>query len=285
MGIARPIKSTEGAKEVGKLIRNYYARAREVQQKGWKTAWCMHGVPDELLLAMGVFPSYPENYATVCASKQVATNLIELAEGDGFSRDLCAYIRICFGYAKEMQKAGGIPPDSPFGGMPLPDMLISISRVCDPRVKIFEAMRRYLPVPTYIYDAIRPPIDDPKCIDPDLARPYLDYNVEQLKGLVAFLEEQTGNRLDEDRLRELVSNALETHRLFYEVLQTRKSVPCPMASTDYFAIIFPFMWMAGEREAVDFYRNLLEEVRGRAKSKVGVIPEEKYRLLWVGLPP
>jgi len=45
------------------------------------------------------------------------------------------------------------------------------------------------------------------------------------------------------------------------------------------------MYMVGEEEAVDFYREMYLEVKDRVERKVGIVEEEKYRLIWFGLPP
>lgn len=46
------------------------------------------------------------------------------------------------------------------------------------------------------------------------------------------------------------------------------------------------MMQEGDPRVLDFYRELYQELRYRAENKIGVVPEEKYRLLWgPGLPP
>ena len=66
----------------------------------------------------------------------------------------------------------------------------------------------------------------------------------------------------------------------------RKAVPCPMPSEDHFSAMVPAYYKLGTEEALNFYRELYAEVKQRADSKTGVVPEEKYRLLWAGgLPP
>ena len=90
--------------------------------------------------------------------------------------------------------------------------------------------------------------------DPRLAEHYL----EQLKGSVrqvAFLEKQTGKSWiwiacgDHAILQEAL-------RYWYQVLQLRKAIPSPMGATDYFSAIIPQMYMLGEPEAVNFYREM-----------------------------
>lgn len=58
-----------------------------------------------------------------------------------------------------------------------------------------------------------------------------------------------------------------------------------MGSTDYFHSIIPQMYLVGDREAVDFYKEMYDEVKDRVDRGIGIAEEEKYRLIWFGLPP
>jgi benzoyl-CoA reductase/2-hydroxyglutaryl-CoA dehydratase subunit BcrC/BadD/HgdB len=82
-----------------------------------------------------------------------------------------------------------------------------------------------------------------------------------------------------------MKNSQEAIKYWYQVLELRKAVPCPMGSEDYFTAIIPFLYLAGEPEAVDFYKALYEEIKDRVDRAIGVIPEEKYRFVWLGIPP
>ncbi|MFC1904162.1 2-hydroxyacyl-CoA dehydratase subunit D [Chloroflexota bacterium] len=278
-------RKTQAAVDVNALIKRYYQHGKEIRERGGKVAWCMRGVPDAVLFAMDILPIYPENYATVCAAKQVAGPFIDLAEEDGYSIDLCAYMRIGFGYAHLMRDAGKEPEDTPYGGMAKPDMLLSPSRICDPRVKFFEAMRHYLDTPAFMYDMHVPRIDVSDCLDEVKTKRYIDYNTEQFGALITFLEKQTGKRLDWDRLAEAVKNTVEVWRLYDACHELRRAVPSPMPSEDAFAVMFPFMWVPGEKSSVEFYQRLYDELKQRVESGTGVVPDEKYRLLWIGIPP
>ena len=72
--------------------------------------------------------------------------------------------------------------------------------------------------------------------------------------------------------------------LWRRVFEYRKSKPCPMGVTDSSAAMFPIVASAGTAEAVEYYERLLSEVSKRAKDGVGVIEDEKFRLLLSGIP-
>jgi len=60
--------------------------------------------------------------------------------------------------------------------------------------------------------------------------------------------------------------------------------PAPLSAFDAFFYLALIVTLRGTQIAVDYYRELLAEMRERAAQKIGSIPNEKYRLLWDNLP-
>jgi len=111
---------------------------------------------------------------------------------------------------------------------------------------------------------------------------YIRYQEAQFRGLVDFLERQTGKKLDDDRLWETIRLGDEAWRLWYEVDRLRVAHPCPMPTQDHFSIMVAGHYYCGTQVAVDFYQTLYNEVKEKVANGQGVIPEEKYRLLYGG---
>ncbi|MBI4595410.1 MAG: 2-hydroxyacyl-CoA dehydratase, partial [Candidatus Tectomicrobia bacterium] len=44
------------------------------------------------------------------------------------------------------------------------------------------------------------------------------------------------------------------------------------------------MYCSGTKKAYEFYKRLRDEVKDRVKNGIGQIPNEKFRLLWYGIP-
>jgi benzoyl-CoA reductase/2-hydroxyglutaryl-CoA dehydratase subunit BcrC/BadD/HgdB len=266
-----------------RLIADAYKKGWAHVEAGKPVAWLMYGPNREILRCFDILPVYPESYASNCAIKQQTSPYIEYAEEEGFSEYICGYLRHAMGYALSLARGDSLEI-APFGGMPRPSMLLSCSRLCDPRTKVFETMRRYLKVPAFIYDHQIPPTEDDRCNDPEVSRHYIEHNLEGLKGLVKFLEELTGIKLDRDRLSEMVRNSIESWHLMYECFALRKHSPCPLPLEDLVVVYRPFRDMIGERETVEFFRDLRDEIAERVRLGTTVVPEEKHRLLWLGLP-
>jgi benzoyl-CoA reductase/2-hydroxyglutaryl-CoA dehydratase subunit BcrC/BadD/HgdB len=277
-------KGTESARKVRAMVKNIYRSANEAKAQGKKVAYFMVSSQyDEIVRAMDVVPLPTENYAGLCAAKREMDRFLLKAEEDGYSQVLCSYARIGLGFDSLRKDLGGVLTDAPDGGMPQPDMMLGSSGVCDPRFKWYQAAGRFMEVPTYSIDVMWPPVFS----DLNEVRDhYIRYQKEQFLGLIAFLEQQTGRKMDKERLWETIRLGDKAWQLWYEIDRMRVAVPSPMPSQDHFSAMVPAYYYCGTQEAVDFYNELYDEVESKVENKIGVVPEEKHRILYGGgLPP
>jgi benzoyl-CoA reductase/2-hydroxyglutaryl-CoA dehydratase subunit BcrC/BadD/HgdB len=278
------VKGTDMARKVRGLVKNIYKSAHEAKAEGKKVAYFMVASQyDEIVRAMDVVPLPTENYAGLCAAKRDMDRFLLKAEADGYSQVLCSYARIGLGFDSLRKELGSIPEGAPDGGMPVPDMMLGSSAVCDPRFKWYQAAGRYLQVPTYSIDVVAPPV----YADLNAVRDhYIKYQKEQMQGLIAFLEAQTGRKMDKERLWETIRLSDKAWQLWYEIDRLRVAIPSPMPTQDHFSIMVAGHYYSGTQVAVDFYQGLYDEVKYKVENSIGVIPDEKYRILYGGgLPP
>ncbi|MDY6892523.1 MAG: 2-hydroxyacyl-CoA dehydratase family protein [Chloroflexota bacterium] len=259
--------------EVPALRKKYYAESLG-KAGGQKVAWCSNGVPSEILDAMDINAVYVENYATVCASKRLSSGFCRAGERAGFSQDVCGYARILMGYLL----GGDDVPEAPYGGLAKPDFLVVNSYSCDSRVGWFATMSHTLNIPLYVIDSPYQPLGG--CTEVANAV----YTESQLEDFVHFLEQQTGTKLDRGKLREKVELARRANDIQVDIYDMRKAVPSPMGAGDAYTVVWPGMYMAGTKECDEFYERLRAEISERIEKKIGIVPEEKFRLLWSGLP-
>jgi benzoyl-CoA reductase/2-hydroxyglutaryl-CoA dehydratase subunit BcrC/BadD/HgdB len=182
---------------------------------------------------------------------------------------------------------GEMPPDAPDGGMELPTVMLGTGMmICDPRYKWYQAAQRYNNAPVHILGLLNPPLYYTHIDLEEVKDYYIKYVKEELKGLVDFLEQQLGRKMDWDRLSEVVALSERTIKLWHDTYQLRKAVPAPMPTEDAMNTMVPGYFNMGTQEAYDFYRGLYDEIKYRVDNKIGVIPDEKYRLMWaLSLPP
>jgi benzoyl-CoA reductase/2-hydroxyglutaryl-CoA dehydratase subunit BcrC/BadD/HgdB len=278
------VKSTRTARKVRDVVRTMYSQAHEAKAQGRPVAYCMAGCWfNEILVAMDITPIWTENYAGLCAVKHDAERFLLKAEADGYSNVICGYTRIGLGFDAMRRELGMMPPDPADGGMPEPDLLLGCSCVCDPRFKWYQSLGRYKNTSVHCHDIVVPPTDANLA---EAAPYYVAYQVEEFRNLIAFLEKHTGKKMDYAKLSHHLAISDEIYQTWWDIDQLRRAIPSPMASEDHFTIFVPGLFRLGEQETLDFYRELYAEVKERVDNKVGVIPEEKYRLMWAGgLPP
>lgn len=257
-----------GVKKLREIMTHYYLEAKTARENNRLVAWITSGGPVEPLIAMDIIPVYPENHGAMIGASKMGADLCSQAEEMGYSGDLCSYAR--------SDIACSIRPAGPIGGLPAPDMLICCNNICGTVLKWYEIQARYYGVPLFIFDT-------PFChtaYTPEVAR----YVKKQVEEYILFLEDVTGRKADPDRLAEVGRLSVEGQRLWQEVLDTARHHPSPMSAFDAFVYMALIVTLRGTQVVVDFYTELLEEMNIRIAQGIGVVQEEKYRLLWDNIP-
>lgn len=277
--------ATKAASSIGPMVKEFIAgtnkaRAEGTQKLAYTFIVCHH---EEILYAMDVLPVWTENFAGICGAVRDAERFLQRAESLGFSRSLCTYALCGIGFDNWREELGEMPPKAPWGGQARPDFMISTGQIlCDPRAKWYQAAQQYMPdVPIYNIDMPYPLFDPNKDHREELGY-YHKYIVKELKGLISFLEEQTGKKMDYDKLWERVRLSDKTWNLIEETYDMRAATPCPMDTGDAMNTMVPMCFKMATQEAYDFFRNLKVELEEKNAKKEGVVENEKYRLLWGG---
>jgi len=250
------------------LMMVYYSEAKSAKITGRKVAWITSGGPVEPLIAMDVIPIYPENHGAMIGASKMGAGLCEKAETMGYSNDLCSYARSDIACATVN---GG-----PIGGLPRPDMLVCCNNICGTVLKWYETQARYFNVPLFI-------LDTPFC-----HTGYFDeaarYVRSQIDEYIEFIEGVCGKKYDFERLRQVGLLSFEGQKLWQAVLDTAAARPAPMSAFDAFYHLALIVTLRGTKTAVRYYQNLLAQMKDRVARGIGVVPDEKYRLLWDNIP-
>jgi benzoyl-CoA reductase/2-hydroxyglutaryl-CoA dehydratase subunit BcrC/BadD/HgdB len=157
--------------------------------------------------------------------------------------------------------------------MPKPTMIIHKLEPCDALQGLHEAIRvhkEWRDIPFYSLD---PPYwDDERT---------LDYYAGEVKGVVTFLEEQTGTRLDLDRLREVIAESNKQYILWNEYAELRRAVPCPH-NWAIGAQLYPLVqiYWAGDPRCTAWMEDMVADAEERVKNGQGAIDPERIRVLW-----
>jgi len=250
------------------LMTHYYLEAKLAEGSEKKIAWITSGGPVEFLIAADIIPIYPENHGTMLGASRMSVELCEVAEGLGYSRDLCSYARGDIGSV--------ITKKSPIGGLPKPDFLLACNNICGTVLKWYQFLSRYFEVPLFLLDT--------PFVHHRIVPESLEYVRHQFQELIEFLEAITGQKFSFSRLEEVVHLSAQSALLWKEVLSQCTHRPAPMSCFDAFINMAPIVTLRGKKEVVHFYEEMKRELQERIAQGVGAVPEEKFRLLWDNIP-
>jgi benzoyl-CoA reductase/2-hydroxyglutaryl-CoA dehydratase subunit BcrC/BadD/HgdB len=259
-----PLESTRKLKE---LLSRHYLEGRYADG-AVPVAWVTSGFPVEVLRPLGFHAVYPENHAAMCGVTRLVPELSDAVEKDGYSRDVCSYVRTDLGCVKTGK--------TPAGRLPRPDLLACCTNICQTVLYWYKDLAARFGVPLVI-------IDTPFVYGQ--AQPHhLTYVKEQLQELVAVAEKVSGRRASPDELVEVTRLAKEGSVLWGECLATGRHRPSPWTAFDGFFHMAPIVALRGEPACNDYYRLLKAELEDRVRRGIGGVREERRRLLWDNLP-
>ncbi len=262
---APPLESLRLLKEL--MVAHYFGG--RYAEGAVPVAWVTSGFPVEPLRALGFHTVYPENHAAMCGVQRLTPALSDAVEAQGYSRDLCSYVRSDLGSLATGR--------SPVGRLPKPDLLACCTNICQTVLYWYRDLARRFGVPLVL-------VDTPFVYGAASDR-QLRYVVAQLEEAIAVAERVAGRRLDRGALVETARLSKEGSRLWGECLATAQARPAPWTGVDGFFHLAPIVALRGTDGCNAYYRLLLDELGDRVARGVGGLRgEERHRLVWDNLP-
>ena len=261
----RKIKSVQQMK---KIMKKYYWRAKTAKYFRKKVAWITSGGPVEQLIALDVIPVYPENHGAMIGASKMGVDLCQVSEDMGYSRDLCSYVRSDIG--SSATKGG------PIGGLPKPDFLVCCNNICGTVLKWYEIQARKYNVPLFIFDT--------PFIHTEFSAEAKKYVQRQMREYIQFLETVCKKKMNQNRMQEVGLLAIRAQKLWQQILDCPAHKPAPMTAFDAFFHLALIVTLRGTQTVVDYYEQLLAEMKQRNADGISMVPNEKYRFLWDNLP-
>jgi len=238
-------------------MADYYKILRDARQNGQKVVWVPFTFAPEILWAMDLVPVTVESMSTLAQTLPEGPEVyIDLCHERGLPETLCSSHKGAIG----MLEAGVVEK---------PDLLISAALgSCDPNSVAFEYIAKKWDIPTLYLDI--PYHNDARS---------LEYFTKGYKKMIAALEEMTGHKLDQDRLREAVELANQANEIDNEINILKRHIPNPVPNyyTGYHLGIR--LSHLGTQRAVDFMKVALEVCKERFNEGKSVAPEEKVRYM------
>ena len=285
----RPINRLKTMYPLRAKVNEGYLAGAEAVKAGKPTAWSMYNffLADIPMKAMDIEVLYPENYGAVVAALGPCREYLDIAEAESFPSHTCGYSRVTIGYTKRMMRdlGGEIPAEAPLGGMPKPLFLLARSMGCDVGVKWFQSLGRYMDVPVWCLEYPSPGVKE--SLRGDGIERAFQLQVEHTREFVAFLERLLDKKMDWDKFAKLTDTTIEIMRIWHEINELRKTKPCPMHSRDFWSVFPALGMLLGDiNDTLKKVQDMYQEVKERVANHVsGLNIEEKYRLMFIELPP
>ena len=254
------MKSAAGYME---LVQKYVERIRTAKDMGKFVA--AHGTqqPLEIYEAMDVVGVFNEFWGVI--STRVNTSTISesmiISSSTGTPESVCSFFRNMDGLLHA-------------GKWPKTDFFLYGTASCD-NVKAFSTLGRRYDIPSF-----------------GMERPYMPYTRQAMDHwkneharLIGFLEEQTGKKMDYDRLKETVRLSYRLTELTLEIDKLVQQIPCPMSWEAFGGTLLAVRLMAGTQDAVDYLSGLKAELQERVDHGVGAVKDERFRVMWTAFTP
>ena len=263
------------------MIADHFKRLSRAKEDGKKVIYTfVPGNLSELLGALDLLPVLPEINALQSGMRGKSAAYIAEAERQGHSEDVCSYVKCDVG----MSLAGNVGPTGE--KLPPPDALLLSYTGCFTFMKWFELLREQYKCPVIMLHV-------PYQADGEITPQMRKYMVDQLRDVVVpALEEIAGKKLDLGELSKRLSLSSQAEDDLVRVWESAKRRPAPIDG--YFGGVYYvgpiFSAFRGTQDAVDYYRELREEVEARAArgegplTPIGPLTEERYRLVVEGPP-
>jgi len=264
-----------------KMIAAHFHRLACAPDTGEKCVYTfVPGNLTELLLAFDLLPVLPEINALQSGMRGKSRDYIGVAEKLGHSEDVCTYVKCDIG----MLHSGNVGPTGE--RLPRPDLLLLSYTGCFTFLKWFELLGQEYGCPVAM---LHVPYEGEGVVTDSMRR----YVVDQLRHkVIPLLEQISGKRYDEDRLRELLARSARAEDDMVWVLESAKQRPSPIDA--YFGGVYyigpMFTAFRGTEEAVEYYRALRAEVAERQRTGLGPVTptgslsRERYRIVVEGPP-
>ncbi|MFC1820790.1 2-hydroxyacyl-CoA dehydratase [Thermodesulfobacteriota bacterium] len=280
--------STKRLKSIAALKehqRKWWQETHERLRQGEPYGICMADDAEDIFIAFDIPIIVIPWWSAVISAKQMSEYYGNVLAKHGY--DMNPYGSLGLGVTLDND-----PEKAPWGGLPKPAVIVG-SCLSDYALRITEIWARAYDCPCF-------PLEISYCLP---TKPYphrwwerirdhwdeviephkIDMRIEEMKGLIRFLEVKTGRRFSPAKLAEVMDLANEEEDYWAKARDLiAKTSPCPVTLRDQLSM-YPAQWFRGTPEGRDIIKMFYEEVKERVEKGIASYPDEKYRMMWVGV--
>ena len=244
------------------MLVKYFERLLHAKENGDFVAAHTVFFPSEIIYAMGLVPMHTESttWMTSLFTGECG-DILAAGSSLGLAQEICTPHR-------------GLAGAFSTGAVPCPDAMLWSNMVCDNTAKSGELIMEICDCPGYF-------IDRPFQASPE-EKAYL---VNELQGMVDFLEGQSGKKLDLNVLSETVARMDRQIELTREINELRRNVPTPFSPMGFLELVTIDYLFPGQPESLAYLETLLGELEAKVAAGEGAVPRENFRLMSLFIPP
>lgn len=240
-------------------LNSYYFK--KAYDNDSKVVYVNSFMPSEIFLALGLIPFNLGTIGGILAQGKASTKLINLAQQNHYSSDLCSTSRCILGAALK-------------NALPTPDFLVITSGPCDVGSHIYHILSQLyekkwflLDVPLY-YD------------DQEEAIAYLE---SQIKNMVTVMEEALDLKLEPEIFKTAIAYSNEAALYIQKTNEFARMVPSPLSAMETMEFVSS-SHLLGSKEMTEMCKERYEEIKKQTQDKK-YNGDRKPRILWHGLRP
>ena len=254
-------------------------RLRQEKEKGGRLVGTMKDLGTVPVLAFSfdkVTAFYPDGAWWIPCITELDSGMLEIASRLGVDESFCPVRAMLGAFATEDH-------------FPIPDLLIcSAGAVCDDFSAIAQRLNGMgFPILWWEIPHRRHPDKNEKSISLPGGFIAPETSVlavkKELRRVVLALEELTGQKMNDDRLRQGIRKANQMRRLLKELRDLAyRSTPCPLPALEMLiAEMLAIHFCSDQNEAIAVIEDLLQTVHGRMSAGVGYGTEQTAKIFWV----
>ncbi len=296
-GLIKPAKYANkllSTRRGGQMVNEYWSDLFTAKEQGKQVVWYEGSALNPIFQAAGLGWAHGEAYSALLAARGGELPAQKAAEERGYMRELCSYARTHLGCQVLSQRGD---PDSGVVNvmdtknladkLPAPDFFINAYAYCSTGQQWDEMSFRLFGKKVPIFNVSIPFLwgnkIDARYLKGSEWNEASQYVAKQLREMIKFIEQQTKRKFDWDALSENMAYIKRASELRLEGMELCKTGPSPATFWDWIASIAPINFLPANQGVVDYFQDVLDEIKQRVATGVSAVPNERYRLFFDGM--
>jgi benzoyl-CoA reductase/2-hydroxyglutaryl-CoA dehydratase subunit BcrC/BadD/HgdB len=244
------------------MLADYYTRIQKAKEEGGFVAAHTIFFPAEILYAMNIIPMHTELTAWMTALfSGSSADLLATAAEVGMAPEICSPYRVLTGALAK-------------NALAQPDTVLWTNLICDNAGKGGELVMHMTGCSGFFVDC---PFQKT-----GYERAYLK---RELQDMIAFLEKESGHRMDWNKLSENIARADRQIELFREINGLRRTQPSPFPPQDFLKLFTADCLMAGQPEVTKYLETVKAELLEKIETPRDGPSKERFRIMNIMMPP